>query len=599
MAEQSINAPETQETPKEQARKKLDGSEEQSLLTSLIRKAIAEKIDAPENEGGGTRFYDEAMKHDSARKTVLPILQAYKTSEERYTELDSKRIDTLTEEEIRGYVVRAAADIESDRQALISVLKNDYQTVPTDDQITRLRAATKNLSRTELAERLRRPDVRNQFVQKTLGADSGLILPEIDDVLEGFGIAENLKKVTKQQKAILKSLIADVNHHASNEDIQAILPLFRTRNQRIALLRRYMPTVRLGDLHRLGIINGQERKKLAGDFLAGNETLRAHIPDVDTFLRYRKADDISISTELLSNEQITKLFETSGFSSLADEINLAKKTIREGQSQAFEDLKDSYEWVTTTDLDEIDEKKKSLYVAQKFNKTKKDYSPAEWSNLFEVVDPAPTTAELEKLEADCGSIDFKKKLVDRLKAEEAFASIANRDKLQVGSVIVGNVTETTGETTTLYLRIDKLDGGAVHPEVQITNLTNPEGGILKEDADRGIKGTTETIHYDDLVAVLKGFKEGSRVLSPEELAGEIRDQKIAETVPQDQINSIKELEDKINAIDPAGRSCPLAVGLSFQMNANAEIKDRYVVGTIGRIDPVTRNIWLSNGAETE
>ena len=571
--------------------------DQQGLVSKFIKQAISYQLGLEEQDKDtgpiGTEFYDLALQSGQARNTVRPVIDHLRRTDSQYDGLDAKTIDDIDEDIMRRYVISYGIGIENSRNTLTETILAEFMIDSADRK--KVSDAVKKLSLWDLQRHIDRVGERQKLINRTFGVDA-VKVRDIWATLDDLGLADSIKNLSRKQTKILNLIMTDHNHHVSEEDVRILLPLFRTQAQKKALLARFLPSISIGTLRDNGIRrNDKATEQLARDQLGKNEMLRTVPPE--EILRYHSIDSIYVSTSLLSDAEVDKLFETIGLPDLAREINRSKTTIRNFQDNPLNEPVTENEWVTEEDLGVMEENKKLAYV-QKIGKTKKDYPLDVWKNLFDVIEPRPTIQEREELEATYGNFDFRQKLIDCV--SKKCPQITNPEKIGPNAVIRGSLSsDVTSPGSVMFLRIDSLDEGVSHPMVSFTNLSTPDNSILAEDPSRGIVGVKETLSYDDFMVWLEKINAnpGPKVFGAADLAGAIASHEIHESVPDDKIGSPAELKKKLDVIDTAGSSIPVSVGMTLELNKGSRTKfDNLGICSISRIE--NNHVWITDGQET-
>lgn len=379
---------------------------------------------------------------------------------------------------------------ESKQWALKHVLQEEYEGISPEMQKEYFDRVDK-LSLSELTHYLRNSLERHKFVNSSL-PNAPIKKKDFLSFLKDLNI-RNSTLTDEQKQAIID--VRDLNH-VDEEQVAHLLKLFiwSSLEQKQLLIRAFLPTISLGKLVDMGIIVEAEayeviRKKVDKNemFTEFRDLVEAH-PEM---IRQIDLNEIIIPTKLFPEDVVDKIITTEGVKQIKNELNeLFDDVKKEVQDEGWEiDKNGSYK----TDL-------------------------------------------IKKINSIKGP-DGKK------------SKIENAENIsEVGSVIHGKIRKGD-KIEDIYIRIDAFhednQNATGKKTVDITHLQTPGGGVSRNSTASRME---QNVRFDDLVELF-GALESGKVFTKEVFNKKVEDRDIIEVLEGDKIQTLQELNDRLNSFD--------------------------------------------------
>lgn len=391
--------------------------------------------------------------------------------------------------------IAIGAAFTSKRQALEHVISRNYDfSAP---EMKKIRTKYESLSQQELTTYVQSEMKRDKFLKNIFPGKTLPYRSETEQINAVFG--HNTLNAA-QEEQVLKLLTA---RHVDPYDVQEALPLFKTEKQKQLLLKIFLPTVTLGALAYMGVLTHAQVKaaiyqsiehgNLVPEFKSMSETEKKEAVD------QIDPDDIVIETMLFPDDVVDTILAGQGSKSIAEELSR----------------------INTERYDAVEADN-----ALKMTPTK------EWLFL------PPFLEKLDKL------------------------GIKNTADLKPGAIIRVTEANTSGVIIAEYaFRIDDISD-----EPQFNKNTGGNGRVFAISdvllADGSLRLNTKKskaaeYSYTEMYNIFDKSKANVEILSPENIEHRIASGTIKESLLDNDIQSLADLNRGLNSIDPKGSSYPL------------------------------------------
>lgn len=198
--------------------------------------------------------------------------------------------------------VRIGAGMESKRDTLEKVLDREYNL--TDNQKNILISEIKLFPLADLTKHLNFHTTRKEFMERTFPKKE--TQPQELDYLGQFEAVfgkENIILNEDQKEGVARLLQSP---HVSERDVEAILPLFTTPDEKQLLVKYFLPTITLAELEEMGIIDKHQVRlyiqKYVQSQIIGND-----FSIEDDLIDSVDPSDIILPTYLLPESSVDRL----------------------------------------------------------------------------------------------------------------------------------------------------------------------------------------------------------------------------------------------------------------------------------------------------
>ncbi|MDP2103920.1 MAG: hypothetical protein Q8K26_03300, partial [Candidatus Gracilibacteria bacterium] len=429
--------------------------------------------------------------------------------------------------------LRIGAGFESKRKALIGLIESEYES---GIETKKLQDTIHGLSLGDLTHYLRNSTERNKFVKLTF-PNKSINKKDFLSFLNGLDI--DGKTLTSDQKQAIID-IRDLNH-VDEEQIIDLLKNFNTLEHKQLLIRAFLPTISLGKLIEMKVITKNEahtavKEKIQnGEMFGKFKDLITKNPDLIDRL---DLDEIIVPTKLFPEDIVDKIITTEGIKQIKNELN-----------ELFDDVKKEYQ----------DEN------------LKPDENGSYKKALVEGIDKATKTA------------NGKNKV------------IGIENITEIGSVIHGKIRK--GNTMEdVYIRIDAFhednQNATGKKTVSITHLQTPGGGVTRNPTT----SRTELVHFDTLTELF-GALESGQVLTKEAFNKKVGDRDIIEIIESGEIQTLQQLNDRLNSSDRTGEEFSLKKGERTTFSIFTPGEPGYGIFSVSDVNEDTQTLRVYNGVK--
>ncbi|MDD2486784.1 MAG: hypothetical protein PHS92_00230 [Candidatus Gracilibacteria bacterium] len=496
-----------------------------------IEKAIKKYSDGRLNSSKGIDFYNSASANlDGFFNDGLK--NDFKKFIEENDEFKSIKLEDISEKKdsFTKHILSFGVAYESKRTAIREVIKREYGELNIDGN-NALNYKISGLSLSGLDDVLENGEKRDSFIQGTL-KDKAPKKKEFLNFLDNLNI--NPSSITKEQT---KAIISIRNGNLINdEQLKDVLDLFKNNPEaQKNIIKAFLPSVSIKKLIDMDILTEEKANSYIKELINNNDNLKKLKPHFESNHGYLNDDiyeKVIIPTYLFPDDVVKKILGEQGVPLLVKEYNsLVDENNRNGS----------------------------------------------FSHLFELDENGNVTPDFIKKVSSDSSLRDKIKGIDKLKEGVILKTRKKTEKDDSG-----NQGEDVG-----YFRIDKLDIGTVLETklLQVTNLTGPNG--IKRNP-----GEPENLRYNTFLEFLKSI-DGGEFIDNDVFEAEKKDGKIKESIEVGEINSISDLNKKLDEeADSKGSIYKVEDGMSFE--TFKDDKSKYGVFSIS-INKAKNEITVTNG----
>lgn len=513
---------------------------EADLWERLVREYLSTKL-APGKDG--VDFYNNA-KRDKCTEAIINFKEYYKDKKEWNDSSARKVIENMEKEYLYREFITTGAAFESKRKGLLNVLDQEFK-LPKGGLDT-LTKKINTLPLEQLSKYLKTRSVRGEFIQKSFPNET--IIEH--DMGEKFEKIFNGKKLSsKQEEAMAKIYLSS---SVDEGDLDEVLDLFKTLEEKQLIIKFFLPTITLGDLaERINLSDGQVReiieKSIQQDFFDTDFKLSGS--DLKDAIDRINPQDIIIPTYLFPESVVNAILSTQGRKVIA-------KVIEETNVPILKDFEEGNELGLTPDKD---------------------------GKLL--------PSFIERLRKDL--------------------NLPHAELFQEGNFIKGKSKDMDGKEHPFYLVIDEIkDDPETNKKtngngkfITMRNILTADGQSI--DKNWKIKKDTGTpsSYYDLYALIKKGLSEkqwdekGVELSTQAFMDEAIQKGELKETILPENINTLEELNKALDNIDVAGAKYPIERGSTIQVGKPED--DDFWVFTIKNINLQKGTIAISRDGKWE
>lgn len=480
---------------------------EADLGEKLVREYLSAKL-APGKEG--VAFYNQA-KQDKCTEAIANFKEYYKDKKEWNDSGARKVIENMEKDYLYREFITTGAAFESKRKALFNTLDQEFNLPKW--WAARLKKEIETLPLEKLEKYLKTRGQRGEFVKESFPNET--IIEH--DMGEKFEKIFNGKKLSsKQEEAMAKIYLSS---SVDEGDLDEVLSLFKTLEEKQLIIKFFLPTITLGDLaERINLSDGQIREiieqSIQKDFFDTDFKLSGS--DLKDAIDRINPQDIIIPTYLFPESVVDAILNTQGRKVIA-------KAIEETNTPILKDFEEGNELGLTPDKD------------------------------GKLLPP----------------------FIERLRKD---LNLPHAELFQEENFIKGKSKDMDGKEHPFYLVIDEIkDDPKVNKEtngngkfITVRNILTADGQSIDKNW-KAKKGTGTLSSYFDLYALIKqwmtekGDGKGVELSTQAFMDEAIQKGELQETILPENINTLEELNKALDKIDAAGAKYPIERGSTIQM----------------------------------
>ena len=503
---------------------------------NLVREFVAPFIETKVTSQGGVKFYNQAK---SSNGNLLGEFLMYWKSRDEWNNLtkdEKATLESLEKTVFLKEIVRIGAGFESKRSAILYIIGRDYDFSAIENK--KVESEIQELYTNELNNLVQSENLREKFL-KGLFPKKNLPHREQEAKIDFVFSPNHLNE--KQRESILALL---VKSHVDESDVTSALPLFTHSTDQKLLIKMFLPTITLGQLEGMGVLNKKQVQKAISESISrGN--LGAHLHSMNDQERqevvaYIDPDDIVIETMLFPDEVVDTILHGTGRKLIAQEL-----------TRRNDDLYKSLEGENNLHMKPTNE------------------------GLFY----PPFIAHLRKL------------------------GIKDAANFTPGSIVKGKVSGKGGEDIHFAYRIEGIDDdieknketGGNDRVITATDVLLPDGTLHLAKK----KSVSPEFTYAALGYILASAKNSLEIVTDQDIKKQIQGGKMKESLYEEDIQNLADLNRALDSIDEQGSKYPLtkAGGASIQVGEPG--KAGYWVYQITSVNADKGTIELHNGQKTE
>ncbi len=449
----------------------------------------------------GGKVFDEMMK---SKCTGLETeFAAFITGNRDFADQSKEQQEAfraVTSAQFLRETVSIGVGFTSKRKALKDVVNRGYSF--TVPELKKVESTYETLTTDELANLLQSESKREKFLKNLFPKKTLPYRSEKEQMVAIFG-----KGIlgTRQEEYVMNLL---VKRYVDSQHVQEALAAFDDTQKQL-LLKTFLPTVTLGQLGDMGVLTKAQIKSAVHESIT-----RGHmVPELSSFTPLEQANivdqidpyDIVIETQLFPQDVVDTILESDGSKMIAKEIT-------------------------------------------KINSAR--YDAVEMENALKMKPTAeglffpPFLEELHKL------------------------GIKNVQDFKVGSIIRGTIPGTAGKDIDFAYRIDDISDepqfnkntGGNGRVFAVSDVLLPNGKLRLGKT----KITSPEYTYSEMYYIFDKAKANVEILTPETTQHRIQAGTLEETLLEEDINSLTELNRALNALDPDGRAHTLTINNVFK-----------------------------------